>query len=279
MQGRTDLAVEAATIGEGVTAEERTVGDMTVIKTVLTDQGARRCGKAAGTYVTAQFPALTDNEDDLERTAQVLGEELRSLLPQTGTVLVVGLGNEAITPDALGPRAVSMVLATRHIRGEFARSTGLCDLRPVAVVATGVLGNTGVESREMTESLCRTVSPAAVIAVDALAARSTARLGTTVQFSDTGIAPGSGVGNDREALTKETLGVPVIGVGMPTVVDAETIAREWAGETEPKGSSMMMVTPREIDLLILRAAKLIAMTLNAALQPEYSPLQLVTVAR
>lgn len=242
---------------------------------------AAQLGKPAGVYLTATLPPLTDDEHALEQQARVIGAQLRALLPSDGTVLVVGLGNEAITPDALGPRTAARVLATRHIPEELSRSVGLTGLRPCAVMTPGVLGNTGVESGEMVAGVCRAVKPSAVIAVDALAARSLARLGCTVQLSDTGIAPGSGVGNNRRALCRETLGVPVIGLGVPTVVDAETVAQDLTGSTcdavSPRGCAMM-VTPREIDLMIDRAARLLAMTIHAALQPAYSPLELLAIA-
>ena len=230
-----------------------------------------------------EVPPLSDNAASLEETARLIGEELAALLPEKGTVLVAGLGNEAITPDALGPRAAGMVLATRHIQGEYARSAGLDDLRPTAVLAPGVLGQTGVESGEIVKGLCGVVSPAAVVAVDALASRSLARLGCTVQLCDTGIAPGSGVGNSRKELTETLLGVPVVAVGVPTVVDAATLARDLTGGEEsevavaPRGAQMM-VTPREIDLLIGRASRLVAMAINAALQPAYSPADLCAAA-
>ena len=196
---------------------------------------------------------------------------------------MIGLGNESITPDALGSRAAGMVLATRHIQGEFARSAGLDDLRPTAVLSPGVLGQTGVESGEITRGLCSIVNPAAIIAIDALAARSVSRLGCTVQLCDSGIAPGSGVGNNRQVMNRESLGIPVIAIGVPTVVDARTIAIELTGREDadqdvtPRGSEMM-VTPREIDLIISRASRLVAIAINSALQPEYSPLELISIA-
>ncbi len=242
---------------------------------------AKRLGKPTGVYLTATLPPLTDDEHALERYARVIGAELRSLLPPEGTVLVVGLGNEAITPDALGPRTAARVLATRHIPDELARSVGLEGLRSCAVITPDVLGNTGIESGETVAGVCRTVKPSAVIAVDALAARNLSRLGCTVQLCDSGIAPGSGVGNNRRALCRDTLGVPVIGLGVPTVVDARTVAFDLTGaesdEVEPRGCAMM-VTPREIDLLIDRAARLLAMTVHAALQPAYSPSELLSIA-
>ncbi|MCI8554752.1 MAG: GPR endopeptidase [Clostridiales bacterium] len=292
MQIRTDLAIEA---GEGITSaadlssddilrqeEIRNDAHLTRI-TIRSEQGARQLGRPRGVYVTVEVPPLSDNDEQLEEHARLIGEELRKLLPAQGTILVAGLGNESITPDALGPRAAQMVLATRHIEGEFARSTGLDDLRPTAVTVPGVLGQTGVESGEIIRGVCSVVKPAAVIIIDALAARSTERLGCTAQLCDTGIAPGSGVGNNRPAITEETLGIPVIGMGVPTVVDARTVAMELTGREEaaeevtPRGAQMM-VTPREIDLIIRRASRLVAMAINAALQPEYSPLSLVAAA-
>ncbi|MBQ9963575.1 MAG: GPR endopeptidase [Clostridia bacterium] len=277
MQGRTDLAMEA--VGGRMAATEQVAG-MEISEISLNETQAASIGKRCGRYITALMPRLTDDEHDLEDKALAIGRRLRSLLPQHGTVLVVGLGNEAITPDALGPRTSSMVLATRHIQGEFARSVGLSDLRPTVVLRTGVLGNTGMESSEIVCGVCRQVSPCAVIAIDALAARSMERLGCTVQLSDTGIAPGSGVGNDRKALDRDTLGVPVIGLGVPTVVDAQTLACEWFGaeHTAVRREPAMMVTPREIDLMIARASRLLAMTVHAALQPSYSPLELLSIA-
>ena len=287
MQFRTDLAWEAAArladdLPSDAVQEERRVGELLLRRLTLGEQSAAALSRSAGRYITAHLPPLTDNEELTERWACALAEELRTMLPPTGTVLVVGLGNEAITPDAFGPRAASMVLATRQIRGEFARSVGLEDLRSVAVLRPDVLGNTGMESAEQTAGVCATVSPAAVIAVDVLAAGSLSRLGCTVQLSDSGIAPGSGVGNARLPLGKEQLGVPVIGIGVPTVVDAATLARELTGtdggETVSPHGCAMMVTPREIDLLVARAARLVAMTINAALQPDYSPRELISIA-
>ncbi len=275
MQYRTDLAIEAA---EAVAGEAWEESGICLHRVHVDETAAERLGKPSGDYLTATLPPLTDDERLLEEAARVLGEHLRQLLPPHGTVLVVGLGNRAITPDALGPCAAAQVLATRHIPREWARSVGLSDLRPCAVVVPDVLGNTGVESGELVAGVCRHIRPCAVIAMDALAAGSLSRLGCTVQLSNTGIAPGSGVGNNRRALCFETLGVPVIGLGVPTVVDAATIARELGG-TESASATAMMVTPREIDLMIDRAARLLAMTVNAALQPNYAPLELLAVAR
>lgn len=170
-------------------------------------------------------------------------------------------------------------MTTRHLSGELLKTVGLPELRPVCAIAPGVLGQTGMEAVEIVESLTTKVKPAAVIVIDALASRSLSRLGCTVQISDAGIAPAAGVGNCRKEINAETLGAPVIAIGVPTVVDASTLALDLLGEEtwgerikqqiEPRGMPMM-VTPREVDLLIQRGAKLLALVINRALQPELS---------
>lgn len=246
--------------------------------TVNTAAAAAAVGRPVGRYITAELPPLGDDETGIAAHAACIARELAALLPPVGSVLVAGLGNAAVTPDAVGPQAADMVLATRHIRGEWARSLGLDDLRSVAVIRTDVLGKTGVESGEILRGICHTVQPAVVIAIDALAARSLSRLGCTVQLCDTGIAPGSGVGNARLPLSRELLGVPVIGIGVPTVVDAATIVREFGGGNTAAEAAAMMVTPREIDLVVRRAARLVALAINGALQPDYDPEDLLTAA-
>ena len=202
-----------------------------------------------------------------------------------GLVLVAGLGNMEITPDSLGPKTSSRVLATRHISGEIARSTGLDRLRPVAVMQTGVTGQTGIETGEYILSIVRRIRPTAVVAIDALASRRPERLGCTLQISDTGISPGAGVGNHRTKITKETVGVPVIAIGVPTVVDAQTLAIDILGsDCNRKTPKMLMpqgrqlvVIPREIDLLTERASRLIAFALNGALQNEFDLPDLISL--
>ena len=297
---RTDLALEARELwreraGEttrlsGVEAHEGTREGLPVtVVRVLDAEGERALGKPRGRYATLTLEGLARREEDVfgravRAVAAELSDQMRGEVPGDGLALVAGLGNRAITPDALGPESADMVLATRHIGGEFARSVGLDDLRPTAVLTPGVLGQTGTESGEIVRGVCTVVHPVAVVVVDALAARSVARLGCTVQLCDTGIAPGSGVGNNRQPLNAETLGVPVIGMGVPTVVDAATIAREFSDRGEeapdltPRGAQMM-VTPREVDVMIHRAARLVAMAINGALQPDYNPLELIAVAK
>lgn len=284
---RTDLAIEAAADTQNLTEEDvlqqtETADGMDLTRLqVRSERGEQHLGKPRGVYITAQLPPLSDDEKQLADQAEHIAKELAALLPPDGPVLVVGLGNRTVTPDTLGPSAADMVLATRHIRGEFARAAGLEDLRPTAVLTPGVLGQTGTESSEIVRGVCREIQPAAVIVMDALAARSLRRLGCTVQLCDTGIAPGSGVGNNRQPLNRQVLGVPVIGMGVPTVVDAATLVRDMGGSQPPTDPDRppMMVTPREIDLVISRAARLLAMAVNGALQPDYSPLELISVAR
>jgi len=246
-------------------------------------------GKPMGVYVTLELPPLGEYAEVYGPGMERAATELRALLPPEGPVLVAGLGNDSMTPDALGPRCCALVLATRHIAGELAKSAGLGSLRPVMCLTPGVLGRTGMESAELVAAAVRATEPAAVITVDALAARKLSRLGCTIQLSDSGIVPGSGVGNARRELSRGTLGVPVISLGVPTVVDAATLVADLSEAAEPSavnaasaesatgapGESAdslewasMMVTPREVDLLIERAAKLCAMAINRALQPH-----------
>ena len=214
-------------------------------------------GKDIGTYITIELPSLTDNFTEADERIKTIGGEIRRLLPVNGLILVAGLGNEEITPDSLGPKTGSRVLSTRHITGELARATGLDKLRPVAVINTGVTGQTGIETGEYILSIVNRIRPNAVVAVDALASRRIERLGCTVQISDAGISPGAGVGNHRTKINQETIGVPVIAIGVPTVVDAQTFANDVAGgglsgmgEYSIPGNRQMIVIPREIDLLI-----------------------------
>ena len=248
--------------------------------TVETQEAERQLGRSRGKYITVSLPPLTDHAFLPEEKYEKVSEVLSGMLPQDGTVLVAGLGNHSVTPDALGPRAVSMIPATRHILGELSRSTQKSGLRSCAVIAPGVLGQTGVEAVELIASVCRAVSPAAVIVIDALASRSLDRLGCTIQISDAGIQPGAGVGNCRPSISQRELGVPVIAVGVPTVVDASTLACDLTGgvtdAVKPEGRGMI-VTPREIDLLIDRAARLTALAVNHALHPTIDPEELITL--
>lgn len=287
---RTDLAVEALQntapdVPKGVLNETFSRGRASVNRiTIETEEGSRSLQKPVGRYITVELPSFSEASSDTDDQVDAVAQELSRLLPKQGEVLVAGLGNSSITPDALGPKTAHKIFATRHIQGELARSAGLDGLRPVSVVAPGVLGQTGIETAELLCGIIERTRPAAVIAVDALASRSLSRLGCTVQLSDTGISPGAGVGNHRMQLNRSTLGIPVIAAGVPTVVDALTVAADAAmqagaserdvemlrSQVEPRGASMV-VTPREIDLLIDRAAHVMALAINMALQPTLSP--------
>lgn len=293
MELRTDLAVEAREIaGEDLAGVEYSSEEKDGIEieklVVKTVKAGRLLHKEKGTYITIELPPLTDDFHETDKRLVAVGEEIRRLLPVNGLVLVVGLGNIKITPDALGPKTASQVLATRHISGELARSTGLDRLRPVAVLTTGVTGQTGIETGEYIASIVKKIRPTAVVAIDALASRRLERLGCTLQISDTGISPGAGVGNHRTKINQETMGVPVVAIGVPTVVDAATMAldlltvesekqsSELMSKVTPKGRAMV-VTPKEIDLLIDRAAKLISMSLNSALHEDFDIPQLLSL--
>lgn len=286
MERRTDLAVEERELlGEdirGVEYSDEERGGLRIERLrIATDRAAQLLHKPEGTYVTAQLPPLTDNIRDTDSRVEALAQEIRRLLPVHGLVLVAGLGNIEITPDALGPKSASKVLATRHITGEIARSTGLDRLRAVAVLNTGVTGQTGIETGELLQGVIKNIRPSAMIVIDALASRRLERLGCTMQISDAGISPGAGVGNRRVRIDADTMGVPVIAIGVPTVVDALTLAfdlleidderqgMELSRTVSPQGRTMV-VTPKEVDLLIDRAAHLISLSVNMALQSDIS---------
>lgn len=282
---RTDLAIEAkessTQVADGIFQTEEEHDSCKITRIFIREkEAAQQLNKEVGTYVTLEMPPISDTIDLEDENQELLRKEIAELLPKEGLVLVAGLGNRQITPDALGPMTAGQVLATRHIQGELARVTGLTGLRAAAVIAPGVLGNTGLETAEFLQGICKQLRPAAVIVIDALAARSLARLGCTVQLSDTGISPGEGVGNRRPRIDKETMGAPVVSIGVPTVVDVETLALDLFGgdyrkaekneeKLTPRGARMV-VTPREIDLLVARAAKMVAMGINRALNPSLS---------
>ncbi len=289
MQLRTDLAIEAREIAgdrvSGTAFSEHTENGLKISRLEVKSRKAKQIlGKDIGTYITIELPSLTDNFTEADERIKTIGGEIRRLLPVNGLILVAGLGNEEITPDSLGPKTGSRVLSTRHITGELARATGLDKLRPVAVINTGVTGQTGIETGEYILSIVNRIRPNAVVAVDALASRRIERLGCTVQISDAGISPGAGVGNHRTKINQETIGVPVIAIGVPTVVDAQTFANDVAGgglsgmgEYSIPGNRQMIVIPREIDLLTERASRLLGFSLNAAMQNEFELRDLVSL--
>ncbi len=271
---RTDLALEqisADELPEGVTVSSRGKAfDITEI--VISDESCRETlGKGKGRYITLEGCSLSRFSDEYEDMAAELADELKKLIPE-GEVLVAGLGNRDITPDAIGPRTAEKVLATRHLRDELdcEEADFLSSLRRVSVIAGGVLGQTGIESAELLHAICAEIKPSAVIAADALACSDIKRLGTTIQICDSGISPGSGVSNARKELSYSKLGVPVIAIGVPTVVDMHTIVRSYTDSDISGDMPNMLVTPKDIDRLTERAAQLIAFGINLALHPSLS---------
>ena len=242
---------------------------------VLDARGEEALGKPRGSYVTLTLEGLASREEGIfQRAVRAVAGEVSALLediPAGGLVLVAGLGNRAITPDAVGPKVHQNVLVTRHLVRQMPEHFGA--LRPVASLAAEVMGTTGVESGELVRAVCEKIKPACVVAVDALASRSLKRLCKTVQISDTGITPGSGVGNHRMGLTQDTLGMPVIALGVPTVVDGATLAADLLGTDElPRlgEGGDLLVTPKDIDSQVNDLAKVIGYGLSMALQPGIS---------
>lgn len=285
MAFRTDLAVEAienhktAAALPHVRQSDRTLEGFAVHEVrILSKDAAREIGKPQGRYLTLELDALIRREEDaFPRACKALSTLLRELLPHPndGPVLIAGLGNRMITPDAIGPQTADHVIATRHL---VAQSPAIfADWRPVSALAPGVLGQTGVETGEVICGVLDRVRPAAVIAVDALAAGRLSRLLRTVQLADTGITPGAGVGNARAALNKETLGVPVIAVGVPTVVDGATLAHEISSQLGQPAcealddlSQPVMITTRDIDREVADISRMIGYAVNMALHPHLS---------
>ena len=293
---RTDLAIEVHEMCskekaeknhlDGIDVEEYQKGDVFVTKiTVKNERGSAILGKPQGTYITLEIPQLKYSEEAYESACTQIAEELLHLakIKSETKTLVVGLGNESITPDALGPKAVSYLVVTNHIKqtNDFLGD----EFSKVCAVVPGVLGTTGIETIDIIKGVTEKVKPDLVIAVDALASRSMDRISNTVQISDTGIHPGSGVENKRDAVDEAALGVKVIAIGVPTVVDAATVAsdsidaalrgkadldrgRIYAALSKSVGN--MMVTPKDIDSVIERAAKTVANGINLALHKNLS---------
>lgn len=264
---RTDLAVErreliGKKIPDGVLFDEIIDGEIKTTKIeIINENGAKALQKPEGKYYTIEFETVTMPiyEKDVQTKAVLYA--LDELLPPDGTVLVAGLGNENITPDALGPQTVNGVFATRHITDKN-EQFGLPELRQVAAISTGVLGQTGMETVEMLKAVTEKIKPSAVIVIDALATMSAKRLGKTVQLTDTGICPGSGVGNSRARIDEKTLGAKVISIGVPTVIDANTFCQS----EKDKNAGQMMVTPRNIDSIITDMSRLLSISINLSLQ-------------
>lgn len=292
---RTDLAMECMGEGsapmEGVTMETEQVGDIKLTRIrIESDQAEKELGKSKGEYITLENRQLFKCNTKQQRAmAKLIAKSVLGMLPPEGEVLVVGLGNRNVTADALGTRVVERMLVTRHLRHAMNEETR-GKLRGVSAIAPGVLGLTGIETAELCKGLVEHVKPTSVVAIDALAAFESERICTTIQITDTGIEPGSGVGNHRLGLTEQTLKVKVIAIGVPMVVYASTIARDAMARLIEEYQIMpdkhreatatllrqvseglmgdMVVTPREVDEMVLTVAEILSSGLNQALHPD-----------
>ena len=308
----TDLAIEIAenitteaTEIEGVEVghEQCDLSDTTVTNVRITNEkGAEAMGKPIGSYITLESGHIKENDIDAhEKIISILSKYIKYLCPdkEQPTVLVIGLGNRDVTPDSLGPKVVSKILVTRHIKNTVPEDINNA-VTSVAALAPGVMGITGIETLEVVKGVTERVKPDIVIAIDALAARRVSRVNATIQLSDTGVAPGAGIGNRRKTLDEETLGVPVIAIGVPTVVDAATMANDAIDrmlETMKSGankgsrfydmlselaeeekyslikevlepySENMFVTPKEVDAVIENLVNIISNSINIAVHP------------
>lgn len=280
---RTDLALERHEMlnkdrVQGVRYETCKIDDATItLVEVLDDFGEKQVGKPKGKYYTVDVPEFSHETELLDGRLMALIEVITDMLPKgVESVLVVGIGNDNITPDALGPLCAEQIFSTRHLEKEFSSEIGLPEFNSVASISTGVLGQTGIETAEYIKGIVDLINPKAVIAIDALASRKLSRLGKTIQLSDTGISPGAGVGNNRARIDEKTLGIPVIAIGIPTVVDGKTLVYDLVEndneiENISKEAETVMVTPRDIDMIIKRASRLLALSINCALQPHIEP--------
>jgi len=293
---RTDLAMEAVQSapnipGVEVLEDDAAQGVHRVRVTITSEEGEKQVGKKRGTYVTLEAPELARGDTELDEScSKLLAEEIKNMAGDAaqGVVLVVGLGNHMITPDALGPAVCDSVFVSRHIH-EYAPDAIDARIGNVSAIAPGVLGITGIETGEIVEGVSERMKPTLIIAVDSLAAKSIDRIRTTIQIANTGIAPGAGIGNKRKAIDQETLGVPVLAIGVPLVVYASTIAQELVEAALDKGpedatlrdrmekllgglsdveGAEMIVTPKEIDKVVEDLAHIIADGLNIAFHPQ-----------
>lgn len=276
MSLRTDLAVETAAMNtafsdklpEGITRIRRGSAFSITEINVENDECGSRIGKRKGRYITLEAPRLSHISDRYRDMVYELCTEIRSFVKDRKKILVAGLGNDDITPDALGPCTASGVMATRHLREQEPDDEFLQGMRDVSVLLTGVMGTTGIETAEIIRAVLEKTNPELIIVIDALACSSPERLGTTVQISNTGISPGSGVENKRTEISERTLGIPVIAVGVPTIIDIHTVIESVTGVQTDENLPNMMVTPKNIDILIRHASRLIATGINMALQPS-----------
>lgn len=285
---RTDLALEARESIEdkaeglhGVTVEEEydEACDVHITKVVVeTKNGAKILCKPMGTYITLEAPAMTEPEEDYhQEISEILAREIREILPEPDreqSILVVGLGNREVTADSLGPNVVDNLFINRHIVREYGKvAYNRSKMHQVSSLVPGVMAKTGMESAEIIKGVIGETKPDMVIVIDALAARSTKRLNRTIQITNTGIHPGSGVGNHRNAITQESLHVPVLALGVPTVVDAATIVGDAMGERPValKELNNMYVTTKDVDQQIQQISHILCDGINKALNYPEEP--------
>ena len=306
---RTDLALERRDLYnkahniekdiDGIETEEEKIDENIVVSKVkvINKNGEEAIGKKQGNYITIDVKNLKiANADEIQRTSEVVTKELKTLIEkhttQKDSILVVGLGNIYVTPDSLGPKVVNEIDITRHLL-EYMPEVLDENTREVSAIAPGVLGTTGIETMEILKGIVDNVKPKLVIIIDALASRNIERISSSVQLADTGIVPGAGVGNARKELTEATLGIPVIAMGIPTVVEAATIAADsltlFIKKVQEQGESNdflnklqeedkyqiikeiltpeeynFIVTPKEIDSLIEKMKDIVARGINFA---------------
>ena len=296
---RTDLARESDAVSRGETIrglekESRIQDGVELFEVRVTSENAASVlQKPCGRYLTVGVGRVWEDEPVRFRTkAELLARQIRTFLPQSdGCVLLVGLGNRHITADAVGPMALEHVLVTRHLEEKQKSLFESLSLSRTAAITPGVLGETGMESADIIRSLVFDLRPSAVLCVDALASRSLSRLATTVQITDAGISPGSGVGNRRDTLSRETLGVPVIALGVPTVVDAMTLALDVLESVSSRDADLaalreeicpeglnFFVTPKETDEILREISSLIGYAINLALHPNLEYEEMLSLA-
>ena len=282
MRVRTDLALEAKESFEGSDTEVHGViveeeydekRDIRLTRVqIVSERGAREMGKPMGNYLTLEAPGMAAPDEDYHREiSKALAFYLRELMGEEKerSILVAGLGNRDVTPDALGPKTVSNLLITRHLIKEYGKKVmGAEKVNMVSGIVPGVMAQTGMETSEIIRGIVEQTGPDLLIVIDALAARSTKRLSRTIQLTDTGIQPGSGVGNHRNCLTEESLGIPVIAIGVPTVVEAAAIISDSEGNCEkmPPHLNGMFVTPKNIDETIKQLSFTLSEALNMAFE-------------
>ncbi len=285
---RTDLALEAHEIAsknkehilDGVIFNEYKEDNYTITRVeIISPDGEKATGKPIGKYLTLQVGKMWDRgNEEIERVCNLLARMITELSGSCESVMVVGLGNTTITADALGPKVLSHLIVTRHLKNASPEIFSKMHFFDVSAISPGVLSQTGIEALEIVKSVTDKLKPSLVIAIDALASRDMARLGTVIQISDTGISPGSGVGNSRPALNVDSLGVPVVSIGIPTVVDAVTLTSnviEMCGENLSNLSLQnfsecenMFVTPKDCDKIISFMSRVIGYSINTAFHSE-----------